>query len=344
MSGVRLVSLFALSSILVTVGAAAMASGYRGPREVPMPAPRGAVERLAPAAAPSQVARRVVDVPSRRGHAAGVLTTPATGPAAAGVVIVHGAGGGSRTDHRALADSLAGAGLAVLVTDKDTRGYSFLRRDYPGLAEDVGLAARWLSKLPEIQGSVGLLGISEGGWVAPLAAERFDEEISWLVLLSAPVVTPNEQMAYIASRRLPAFLTRYTTTFLSGSDGVVDYASTDVRAAVRRADVPLLAVFGGRDPIVPITQAAARLDEASPSPVSVMVLPDAGHSPRPGAWTERVARWIRGGNPYLGVEGADLRRAGAPALPTPAWYLRMWAQLALSLLLTVLLLTARRGG
>lgn len=48
---------------------------------------------------------------------------------------------------------------------------------------------------------VGLWGISQGGWVAPLAATR-SEQVAFLVLLAATGVTPAEQMRYAVAEQL----------------------------------------------------------------------------------------------------------------------------------------------
>jgi pimeloyl-ACP methyl ester carboxylesterase len=48
---------------------------------------------------------------------------------------------------------------------------------------------------------VGLWGISQGGWIGPLAAAASDE-VAFLVLVASTGVTPSEQMMYAVERQL----------------------------------------------------------------------------------------------------------------------------------------------
>jgi uncharacterized protein len=50
-------------------------------------------------------------------------------------------------------------------------------------------------------GRVGLWGISQGGWVAPLAAAR-SRRVAFLVAVSSPGVSPMHQMRYATSERV----------------------------------------------------------------------------------------------------------------------------------------------
>ncbi len=48
---------------------------------------------------------------------------------------------------------------------------------------------------------VGLWGISQGGWIGPLAAARSDE-VAFLVLIASTGVTPSDQMMYAVEQQL----------------------------------------------------------------------------------------------------------------------------------------------
>ena len=54
-----------------------------------------------------------------------------------GLVLVHGAGPGSRESLVDMARAFAAAGTAAIVYDKRTAGYSVLARDFAALAEDA---------------------------------------------------------------------------------------------------------------------------------------------------------------------------------------------------------------
>jgi len=59
-----------------------------------------------------------------------------------------------------------------------------------------------VAALPEIDAArIGLWGISQGGWVAPLAATRSDR-VAFLVLVASAGVSPAEQMRWAVPRQL----------------------------------------------------------------------------------------------------------------------------------------------
>ncbi|MEQ3553159.1 prolyl oligopeptidase family serine peptidase [Pseudonocardia nematodicida] len=113
---------------------------------------------------------------------AGTLTLPeGDGPFPA-VVLITGSGAQDRDQtiagHRmflVLADALTRAGYAVLRTDDRGVGGTggvLADADYRVLAADVVARTRFLRGRPEIDGDrIGLLGHSEGGYLAPLAAD-----------------------------------------------------------------------------------------------------------------------------------------------------------------------------
>ncbi|MGQ9426997.1 alpha/beta hydrolase family protein [Gilvimarinus sp. F26214L] len=91
------------------------------------------------------------------------------------VVLQYGGGRESAVLHNYVQYLLPLRGIAVLVFDKRGTGHSegeFVI-DIPMLAEDMVAATRVLKSRPELQGlPLGLMGESQGGWVAPLAATR----------------------------------------------------------------------------------------------------------------------------------------------------------------------------
>jgi hypothetical protein len=97
---------------------------------------------------------------------------PGPGPHPA-VVLVHGSGDQSAIESFHAPDFFAPNGVATLVFDKRGTGrsagtYTF---DFERLAADVVSAVDTIAERPEIDPRrIGLVGYSQGGWVAPLAA------------------------------------------------------------------------------------------------------------------------------------------------------------------------------
>jgi fermentation-respiration switch protein FrsA (DUF1100 family) len=130
---------------------------------------------------------------------AGILTVPRGGGPHPAVVLISGSGAQDRDEsiagHRpflVLADHLTKSGFAVLRTDDRGIGASTGRvidARLEDLADDVHGALSFLRSLPEIDAErLGVLGHSEGGYVAPLVATR-DTTVRFVVLLAGPAVS-----------------------------------------------------------------------------------------------------------------------------------------------------------
>jgi uncharacterized protein len=120
---------------------------------------------------------------------AGTLITPrTTGPHPA-VVLVHGSGPAARETVLPYARFLVRRGVAVLGYDKRGVGGStgdWDRATFDDLAADVVAATAWLRTRPDIDPRrIGLLGISQAGWVMPLAANRA-RDLAFLISISGP--------------------------------------------------------------------------------------------------------------------------------------------------------------
>ncbi len=125
----------------------------------------------------------------------GSLLLPSTPGRHVGIVMIHGSGAVTRDSLRPFADHFARNGVAVLITDKRGTGQStgnWARATFDDLAEDALAGVRYLRGRPEVQAdAIGVHGMSLGGWVAPLAAVK-SRDVAFVVVESAPVMTPLE--------------------------------------------------------------------------------------------------------------------------------------------------------
>lgn len=133
---------------------------------------------------------------------AGTLSLPrGDGPHPA-VVLVSGSGPQDRDEtllgHKpflVLADHLTRSGIAVLRLDDRGVGRStgsFAAATSADFAEDAAAAVRWLRARPEVADrSVGIVGHSEGGMIAPLVAAE-TPEVAFVVLLAGPGIPAAE--------------------------------------------------------------------------------------------------------------------------------------------------------
>jgi pimeloyl-ACP methyl ester carboxylesterase len=130
---------------------------------------------------------------------AGTLTQPlGTGPFPA-VVLIAGSGPNGRDEeifgHKpflVLADYLTRRGIAVLRYDKRGIGQStgsYALATSIDFTDDALAAVRYLKTLPQVRArQIGLIGHSEGGLIAPLAATR-SQDVAFIVLMAGPGLT-----------------------------------------------------------------------------------------------------------------------------------------------------------
>jgi dipeptidyl aminopeptidase/acylaminoacyl peptidase len=119
------------------------------------------------------------------------------------LVALHGAERGVRDwylyEH--LHRVLPPAGIAVVTFDRRGDGASTgepSRGRFEQQAQDALAVIDHVAGAAELDsGRIGLWGISQGGWVAPLAATMSDR-VAFLVLLASCGVTPGEQMRWTA--------------------------------------------------------------------------------------------------------------------------------------------------
>lgn len=132
-----------------------------------------------------------------------LLPAPPAAPAASsglhpGAVILQGSGTSDRSNgwSRLIAEELVGEGIAVLLTDKRGSGASggdWRTAGFDDLAGDALAGFTYLRGRPEVDPArVGLVGLSQGGWVAPVAAARAPD-VAFVIDVSGATVSFGEQ-------------------------------------------------------------------------------------------------------------------------------------------------------
>ncbi|MEJ3655994.1 prolyl oligopeptidase family serine peptidase [Actinomycetes bacterium KLBMP 9759] len=214
-----------------------------------------------PAAAPAQAHVEEVELTITTADGQQLPATlhlpPAARPAAPGMVLVHGAGSGERDHYEREAAAFARSGIATLTYDKRTVGYSLTERSYSQLAGDALAAADVLRGRREVDpAKVGLWGLSEGGWVAPLAASR-DPRTAFVVVVGANGMTPLRQHSWAERVKVEhagvrgSMVDAYSRTFwrLLDAMGMFPEAHHDPAATLRSLTLPVLGVWGAKDRI-----------------------------------------------------------------------------------------------
>ena len=158
-----------------------------------------------PQRARTQIQDESVQFKSDGATLAGTLFLPAGTPPFPAVVLFHGSGPQTRdtfTGHW-----FAEQGIAALAYDKRGVGKStgdFRNIPFMELADDGLAAIEVLKARRDIDRTrVGVWGLSQGGWLGPLAASH-SRDISFVIVVSGPAVSPAEQMIFYYAEELRA--------------------------------------------------------------------------------------------------------------------------------------------
>ena len=226
---------------------------------------------------------------------AGLLFVPeGDGPFPAAVVI-HGSGTSRRDNgwYLTLASHLQDSGIVVLLPDK--RGSEMSEGDwrtssFEDLATDTLAAIDYLQAQQSVALSgIGVIGMSQGGWIAPLVASQQDQ-LAFLVSMVGSVVTPREQLLYEENHNLRQL------GFLPGISNLLAYAGyANVRYLAqpqlydlivdydplpywRDISVDSLILLGAEDTNVPTPESAERILNAANQHIRLKVFKGSGHA------------------------------------------------------------------
>ncbi|HET9316013.1 MAG TPA: prolyl oligopeptidase family serine peptidase [Vicinamibacteria bacterium] len=226
---------------------------------------------------------------------------PGPGPFPA-IVFGHGSGRQTKDEAMSVKSRMTQAGFAVLRYDKRGVGQSTGTFEAPGLlnsdrllpilAGDMVAGVDFLRSRPEIDPSrIGLMGISQAGWIIPLAAER-SPHVRYMVLVVGPTVPVGIEIYY------SDLAEGTTTSFDELSARLLEYRGPrgfDPRPTLERLDVPGLWLLGAQDRSIPTRETVAVLDELSRAgrPYRWIVYPDAGHFIPPDDYVGEAAAFAR---------------------------------------------------
>jgi pimeloyl-ACP methyl ester carboxylesterase len=193
---------------------------------------------------------------------AGTLIAPSIGGRHPAIVLVHGSGAENRVYMLPWARFLVRRGIAVLGYDKRGVGEStgdWNTAMYEDLAADAVAAVEYLKTRRDVDpAQIGLLGISQAGWIMPLAATR-SKDVAFLISISGAGVTPAETTLdqarnELTMRGMPAAtvadilaLTRLQYEFARTGSGWDAYAAAREKLVARMGAPPETAFPGTPD-------------------------------------------------------------------------------------------------
>lgn len=295
-----------------------------------------------------------------------VLTAAATKSARPGIVLVHGAGTGTpRTKLMVEAAEFARRGLSVLIYDKRSEGYSLFQRSYSQLADDALGAVATLRSQPGVDpAKVGIWGLSEGGWVAPIAASR-SRTIAFVVLVGANGLEPLRQQTWAVAAGLrkagvsgPLVDRAEPNMYRMIADaGMFPEPYYDPEPTLEAVRQPVLGIWGTHDLLTPPKESppllAKALEKGGNRHYTFRFFPGADHaahqSPDGGVtrlpqltpgYADLVGSWIQDvttGRPPTAQTSGPVPVQASPTVPVdpPAWWESALMQLAALVLFVV---------
>lgn len=224
---------------------------------------------------------------------------PHTAPVPA-VVFGHGSGLQTKSFCRLAgeADQFLAKGYATLCFDKRGVGQSggvFVNPTpensftvFEELASDMAAGVEFLRGRPEIDPNrVGLAGVSQAGWIVPIAAAK--TQPAFMVLIVAPTISLGLEHFYsniVELTNVPLEEGYKQLPFFTGVHGF------DPKPVLGSLNVPGLWLLGSEDRSIPTPATVAILDQliASGRPYSYVVYPGLGHAPPP-TWAD-MHQWL----------------------------------------------------
>jgi dipeptidyl aminopeptidase/acylaminoacyl peptidase len=225
----------------------------------------------------------------------GMLFLPHSDDPYPAVVIIHGSGTSRRKNqwYVTLAHALQESGIAVLLPDKrgsEKSGGNWRTASFEDLATDTVAAVDYLKERGDLPITrMGIVGLSQGGHFAPVAA-TLSPDIAFVVNLVGGAVTIEEQLLYEENHNLRQM------GLLPGISNLVAYPAAwsirevrqkefwdavgnfDPLSYWRAVDVPALVLYGEEDTNVPAVESAARLRGLNKGNIEVRIYEGSGHA------------------------------------------------------------------
>jgi dipeptidyl aminopeptidase/acylaminoacyl peptidase len=208
-------------------------------------------------------------------------------------VIIHGSGTSRRNSvwYLSTANHLQQHGIAVLLPDK--RGSEKSEGEWVGasfeeLATDTLSAVEYVKHNQMFEySSIGLIGMSQGGWIAPIVSTKTDD-VSFVVSMSGAAVTTDEQLLYEEINNIAPYtytwiaklIATITTNNIKQKEHVSAYMGFDPIPFWKRIYVPVFFAFGENDKNVPVDASINRLKENNLDQFDAKIYAGGGHAIR----------------------------------------------------------------
>lgn len=220
----------------------------------------------------------------------GMLFVPqAKGPFQVAVMI-HGSGQGYRNNwwYLATVKKLIDSNIAVLLPDKrgcEKSEGSWKDSTLEELATDTVSAVEYIKEQTIFSYSdIGIIGLSQGGWIAPIAGS-LSKDISFIVSMVGPTVTTDEQLKHEVLCDIEPYTYKFIAKMVqkrvfpkvASKPHVKIHLGFDPIPYWKKITVPSFLAFGENDKNVPVQDSLKRLKENKLNQFDVKVYPKGGH-------------------------------------------------------------------
>ena len=247
----------------------------------------------------------------------GMLFVPAGDGAFPAAVIIHGSGTSRRDSgwYLTLTQHLQQNGVVVLLPDKrgsEKSEGNWRTSSFEDLSTDTLAGIEFLKTQQDVPlTSVGIIGMSQGGWIAPIVASE-SSDVDFVVSMVGSAVTPAEQLIYEENHNLRqmGFLPAISNVIAMASTAYIRnvaqpefwdrVANHDPVPYWREVNVPTLILLGADDTNVPSAESERRLNALGKSNLRIEVYEGSGH-----ALQDPVGR----GNSIIRAEALDAIRS-----------------------------------
>ncbi|MFI5914641.1 alpha/beta hydrolase family protein [Dactylosporangium sp. NPDC051541] len=286
-----------------------------------------------------------------------VITPPGAQGRHPAMVMLEGAGNRGRDYLRTEAEAYARRGVVTLIYDKRKTGYSLIHRDYSVLADDALAGLRLLRDRPDVDPvRLGMWALSEGAWVAPIAANR-SNDVKFLITVGGVGTTPDAQTAWGYNEYLrhagvtAAASSALRTDVLPAAiaAGLFPEHDFDATPEWRRVRQPVLAEWGELDRDSVPAQSQKIIGEALTAggngQYKTRIVPGLNHNlhvtaaegfdrqPQvPDDYGSVETTWIETGQ-MTGSNVTPASNSSAETIVTAPWYHRPWPLVAMTVLL-----------
>lgn len=226
---------------------------------------------------------------------AGTITRPAVAGRHPGIVIAPGSLPAPHRIYAVFAAGLSRLGFVVLSFDRRGVGKSGggdkLDENNNGgapyliqLGRDLAAGARTLRSTSHVDPErVGFVGISQGGWVIPLAV-REDTLAAFALIMSGPTTSTSEEEVFsrLTDEQSDHFGRRPPPQPLDVINAIVDTASPgsfDPRPVLGELTIPIRWLFGEWDNSIPVAKSVRIVDSLAGvgKPYRAIVFPEGNH-------------------------------------------------------------------